>query len=63
METQRQRWTPAFLARLLAVMRLGGMRATYSASGVVRGSLEAVGFRVDKRSGLPGKRERLVAVR
>ena len=51
------------LARLLAVMPPDGMLATYSASGVVRRSLEAAGFRVDKRSGLPGKREGLGAVR
>lgn len=62
MKAQRQRWRPALLARLLAVMRLGGMLTTYSASGVVRRGLEAAGFRVDKRSGLPGKRERLLVV-
>jgi tRNA U34 5-methylaminomethyl-2-thiouridine-forming methyltransferase MnmC len=56
-------WTPAFLARLFAVMREGGTLATYSAKGSVRRSLDAVGFRVGKRSGPPGKREMLVAVR
>ena len=56
-------WTPAFLARLYAVMREGGTLATYSARGVVRRSLEAAGFRTGKRSGPPGKREMLVAVR
>ena len=56
-------WTPSFLARLFAVMREGGTLATYSARGVVRRSLESVGFRTGKRSGPPGKREMLVAVR
>ncbi len=61
-ERLAQLWTPAFLARLFAVMRSGGALATYSARGVVRSGLEAVGFRTGKRSGLPGKREMLVAV-
>jgi len=46
-------WTASFLARLYAVMRAGGTLATYS----------AVGFRVARRPGPPGKREMLVACR
>ena len=49
--------------RLLALMRSGGALATYSARGVGRCSFEAVEFCTGKRSGSPGKRERLVAVR
>ncbi len=56
-------WTPDFLGRLFEVMRPGGKLATYSAKGSVRRGLEAVGFRTGKRSGPPGKREMLVAVR
>ncbi len=54
-------WTPAFLSKLLAVMRPGGMLATYSAKGAVRRTLETLGFDVEKRPGPPGKREMIVA--
>ncbi len=56
-------WTPALPARLLALMRSSGAPATYLARGVGRCSLEAVELGTGKRSGSPGKRERLVAVR
>ena len=56
-------WTSAFFARLFAVLKPGGRLATYSAKGQVRRNLAAVGFRVEKRLGPPGKREMLVAVR
>lgn len=56
-------WTPAFLAQLFGTLRPGGRLATYSAKGSVRRTLEAVGFRVARRPGPPGKREMLVAER
>lgn len=56
-------WTQAFLARLYALLSPEGRLATYSARGAVRRNLLAVGFKVQKQAGPPGKREMLVAFR
>ena len=54
-------WTPEFLARLAHSLSPGGVLATYSAAGAVRRGLAAAGLQVEKRRGLVGKREFLVA--
>lgn len=54
-------WTPEFVARLAASLQTGGCLATYSAAGAVRRALSAAGLRVEKRRGLSGKREFVVA--
>lgn len=56
-------WTQTFFSRLYLVLEDGGKLATYSAKGEVRRNLEAIGFKVEKRPGPPGKREMLVAIR
>lgn len=54
-------WTAAVFSRLFTALRPGGVLVTYSAKGEVRRTLEAVGFRVDKPTGPPGKRHMLRA--
>ena len=54
-------WTPEFLARLACSLAPGGRLATYSAAGAVRRGLAAAGLTVQRRHGLVGKREFLVA--
>jgi len=56
-------WTEALLCRLAEAMRSGGVLATYSAAGSVRRALQSAGLTVEKRRGLAGKREFLVAVK
>ncbi|AFZ69233.1 tRNA (5-methylaminomethyl-2-thiouridine)(34)-methyltransferase MnmD [Deinococcus peraridilitoris] len=54
-------WTPEFCVQLALALASGGRLATYSAAGHVRRALVAAGLEVEKRSGLTGKREFLVA--
>lgn len=56
-------WTPEFAGRLAGALGPGGVLATYSAAGHVRRALAASGLTVEKRTGPPGKRECLRAVR
>lgn len=55
-------WTQDFFAQLFPLLEPGGKLATYSVKGTVRRNLQAVGFKVQKLPGPPGKREMLVAV-
>ncbi len=56
-------WTEEFLARLHQVLTPGGKLATYSVKGDVKRNLKAVGFKIEKQPGPPGKREMLVATK
>jgi tRNA U34 5-methylaminomethyl-2-thiouridine-forming methyltransferase MnmC len=56
-------WTPELCERLAGALVPGGVLATYSAAGHVRRALAAAGLRIEKRSGLRGKREFVVATR
>ncbi|PYE56379.1 tRNA (5-methylaminomethyl-2-thiouridine)(34)-methyltransferase MnmD [Deinococcus yavapaiensis] len=56
-------WASPFLARLASSMASGGVLATYSSAGAVRRGLQGAGLIVEKRRGLRGKREFLVAVK
>jgi len=44
-------------------LKRGGILVTYSAKGSVRRALQAVGFRVERLPGPPGKREMLRATK
>lgn len=59
-EANPELWTPAFLARLVALTCPGGRLATYSAKAIVRRRLAACGYDVERKPGPPGKREMLV---
>ena len=54
-------WTLGLLHRLAQSLAPGGRLATYSAAGAVRRGLMAAGLKAEKRRGLAGKREFLVA--
>ncbi len=63
-DTNAECWSEEMLSRLFSALRSdGGTLATYCAKGVVRRSLEAVGFVVTRHPGPPGKREILSARR
>ncbi|MFK8078008.1 MAG: tRNA (5-methylaminomethyl-2-thiouridine)(34)-methyltransferase MnmD [Granulosicoccus sp.] len=56
-------WTAELFIKLLNSLRPTGKLSTYCAKGVVRRSLQSVGFEVAKMPGPPGKREIVVATR
>jgi tRNA U34 5-methylaminomethyl-2-thiouridine-forming methyltransferase MnmC len=62
-EQNPELWQQDFFRLLWQALKPGGRLATYSAKGVVRRGLTAVGFKVEKRPGPPGKREMLLAAR
>jgi tRNA 5-methylaminomethyl-2-thiouridine biosynthesis bifunctional protein len=54
-----QIWSPAIVRELARVAKPGATLATWTVAGGVRGALGDAGFRVEKRAGLPPKREML----
>lgn len=60
---QPELWTEAVFGRVYAAMKPGGCLVTYAAKGSVRRAMQAVGFRVERLPGPPGKREMLRAWR
>ena len=59
---QPEMWTQALFARLFECLNPGGILTTYCAKGVVRRTLQVVGFTVERLPGPPeGKREILRA--
>lgn len=56
-------WSPPVLAAVAARLRPGGRLATWTVAGGVREALRGAGLVVDKRPGLPPKRDCLVARR
>ena len=60
---QPDRWTEEILAIMFKAMKESGVLVTYSAKGSVRRAMQAVGFRVERLPGPPGKREMLRAVK
>ena len=61
-EKQPEMWTQALFARLFECLNPEGILTTYCAKGVVRRTLQVVGFTVERLSGPPeGKREILRA--
>jgi tRNA 5-methylaminomethyl-2-thiouridine biosynthesis bifunctional protein len=55
-------WSHATLQAMARHCRPGTTLATYTVAHSVREALEQIGFRVEKRQGLPPKRHRLEAV-
>jgi tRNA 5-methylaminomethyl-2-thiouridine biosynthesis bifunctional protein len=47
---------------LTHIARLGGTVATYTAASAVRQRLEALGYKVEKRTGFAGKRDMMIAI-
>ncbi|WP_111683486.1 tRNA (5-methylaminomethyl-2-thiouridine)(34)-methyltransferase MnmD [Winogradskyella tangerina] len=54
-------WTENIFKLMFKAMKNNGVLVTYSAKGSVRRAMEAVGFKVERLPGPPGKREMLRA--
>ncbi|MCB0801673.1 MAG: tRNA (5-methylaminomethyl-2-thiouridine)(34)-methyltransferase MnmD [Flavobacteriales bacterium] len=63
-EKQAEMWTAEIFAKLYDSMTAGGILVTYCVKGVVRRTLQAVGFQLEKLPGpIGGKREILRAMK
>jgi tRNA U34 5-methylaminomethyl-2-thiouridine-forming methyltransferase MnmC len=60
-EVQPEMWTPEIFEKIFSSMANGGILVTYSCKGVVKRTLKATGFRIEKLPGPQGKREILRA--
>lgn len=58
---QPELWTEAIFQKMYDALQPKGVLVTYSAKGSVRRAMQAVGFKVEKLPGPPGKREMLRA--
>lgn len=56
-------WTEEVFQGMYDALRANGVLVTYSAKGSVRRALQAVGFKVERLPGPPGKREMLRATK
>jgi tRNA U34 5-methylaminomethyl-2-thiouridine-forming methyltransferase MnmC len=60
-EKQPELWTESIFEKIYCHMTSGGILVTYCAKGAVRRALKNVGFKVEKVTGPPGKREMIRA--
>lgn len=60
---QPEMWTDETLAHVCQFLRIGGVFVTYAITGNLKRSMKALGFRIEKAPGAPGKREMLRATR
>lgn len=58
---QPELWTEDIFKKMFDALKINGVLVTYSAKGSVRRAMQAVGFKVEKLPGPPGKREMLRA--
>ena len=58
---QPELWTETIFGKMFDALRPNGVLVTYAAKGSVRRAMMAVGFKVEKLPGPPGKREMLRA--
>lgn len=60
---QPELWTEAIFLKMYRALKHEGVLVTYAAKGSVRRALQAVGFKVERLPGPPGKREMLRATK
>ncbi len=60
---QPELWTEAIFEIMHTAMKKGAKLVTYAAKGSVRRAMQAVGFKVERLEGPPGKREMLRATK
>tara|TARA_R110000868_G_scaffold291085_3_gene551428 strand:- start:6734 stop:7417 length:684 start_codon:yes stop_codon:yes gene_type:complete len=60
---QPELWTESIFQKMYNALKDNGVLVTYSAKGSVRRAMQAVGFKVEKLPGPPGKREMLRATK
>ncbi|HET8735442.1 MAG TPA: tRNA (5-methylaminomethyl-2-thiouridine)(34)-methyltransferase MnmD [Pricia sp.] len=58
---QPELWTEAMFSKMSRALKKNGVLTTYAAKGSVRRAMQAVGLRVERLPGPPGKREMLRA--
>ncbi|WP_395077397.1 tRNA (5-methylaminomethyl-2-thiouridine)(34)-methyltransferase MnmD [Flavobacterium sp.] len=58
---QPELWSTAIFQKMYNALKYKGILVTYAARGVVKRSMQEVGFSVKKMAGPPGKREMMVA--
>ncbi len=60
---QPEMWTPETLAHVCSFLKPGGVFVTYAITGNLKRTMKALGFRIEKAPGAPGKREMLRATK
>ena len=60
---QPELWTETLFQKMFDALSENGVLVTYAAKGSVRRAMQAVGFKVERLPGPPGKREMLRAVK
>ena len=60
---QPELWTEHIFKKMFDALKENGVLVTYAAKGSVRRAMQAVGFKVEKLPGPPGKREMLRATK
>ncbi|RPD99655.1 SAM-dependent methyltransferase [Aureibaculum marinum] len=60
---QPELWTVKIFRKMYNALKQNGILVTYSAKGSVRRAMQEVGFKVERLSGPPGKREMLRAIK
>ncbi len=60
---QPELWTEEIFKKMFLALKKKGILVTYSAKGSVRRAMQAVGFKVERLEGPPGKREMLRATK
>ncbi|MCV6630599.1 MAG: MnmC family methyltransferase, partial [Flavobacteriaceae bacterium] len=60
---QPELWTEVIFEQMFKAMKPEGILVTYAAKGSVRRAMQAVGFKVERLPGPPGKREMLRATK
>lgn len=60
---QPELWTETIFQKMYEALKPNGVLVTYSAKGSVRRAMQAVGFKVERLPGPPGKREMLRAIK
>ncbi len=60
---QPELWTEQIFEKMYNALKIGGVLVTYSAKGSVRRAMQSVGFKVERLTGPPGKREMLRAIK
>lgn len=62
-EVQPEMWKEDIFKKIALAMKAGGILSTYSCKGIVKRALKAIGFKIEKLPGPPGKREILRAIK
>lgn len=62
-DVQAKLWTEEIFAKIYANMNMGGVLTTYCTKGIVKRALRAVGFKVKRLPGPPGKMQMLRATK